>query len=143
MSNDKELKGSAKGYKNLVAPKKGEVRNPLGISGPKELTLARKLSKEFVEVKLTEMLQKNMDEIDGILADKSRQTIDHWICMIISKGIKEGDYRRLDFILDRLIGKVKDVKEITVPAPTIIQRRSGEQVELGSKMVDTNTIDME
>jgi hypothetical protein len=41
----------------------------------------------------------------------------------------------LNFVLERSIGKVKDVKEISVvPKPTIIQKRDGSQIVLGSEL---------
>ena len=136
----------ANGSKNLQPVQEGENgRNPTGKNGMRtsELVLAKSLSREWVELKLVELLQKDMDEIEAVLDDRKRQVFDHWIAKIITKGIQEGDYRRLDFIMDRLIGKVTEKKEISVPKPTIIRRRNGETVELGAEIIDTNTIDME
>lgn len=45
------------------------------------------------------------------------------------------DISTLNFLFDRSIGKVKDVKEVTVvPKPTIVERLNGSQVILGAEV---------
>jgi len=49
-----------------------------------------------------------------------------------------GDRQSLEFLLDRLVGKVKDKLEVQQPRPTVIKRRNGEAVELGTTQEDSN-----
>ena len=73
-----------------------------------------------------------MDELRKVMADKNTDAADLMICQIVIYAIKTGDYRRVEFILDRTIGKVKDTLEVIQPTPTIIRRKNGEEVELGT-----------
>ena len=57
--------------------------------------------------------------------------IELMIASIIYKGLEYGDQQRLDFMLNRLIGRVKEQVEISTPKPTIIKRSNGEEVVLG------------
>ena len=46
-----------------------------------------------------------------------------------------GDLASLNFVLERSIGKVKEVKEHhVVPKPTVVTRRDGTQIVLGAEM---------
>lgn len=62
--------------------------------------------------RLVKFLQMNLYDLEAVLKDKSRPVMDHWIARICLVGIKEGDNRRLDFMLDRLFGKVQPHIEI-------------------------------
>jgi hypothetical protein len=58
-----------------------------------------------------------------------------YIARILVKGISEGDTQRLNFLFDRLIGKVKEVKEITTPKPTVMKLLDGKtEIILGATM---------
>ena len=60
-----------------------------------------------------------------------------WTEMTLAKQMLNApdDLATLNFVLDRSIGKVKDVKEVTVvPKPTIVQRSSGAQMILGAEL---------
>jgi hypothetical protein len=46
----------------------------------------------------------------------------------------KGDIKALDFALDRSIGKVKEKVEVQGPRPTVIKRKGGDIVELGSTL---------
>jgi hypothetical protein len=73
-----------------------------------------------------------MDELRKVVADKNTDAADLMICQIVINAIKTGDQKRLEFILDRTIGKVKDTLEVIQPTPTVIRRKNGEEVELGT-----------
>ena len=47
----------------------------------------------------------------------SLNAMDAWIISIILKGIKDGDYKRLEFFLDQLLGKLSNV--VSVDSNTI------------------------
>ena len=107
--------------------------NPLGKPRlPAELSLAKKLSKEFVRVKLTEMLQKPMHELVDICQDYDMNAIDCWLAKIIVMGVTTGDQVRLNFMFDRIIGKVSEVKEIQINKPFRVESLAGDRtIELG------------
>ena len=99
-------KGSKTGGRDF---KKGEVNNPKGRPRlPAHVKEARKLNK----VKFEEILQKyvthNLKGLKDALNDPDTPAIELAVVKILHESIKTGDQRRLEFILDRLIGKVKE-----------------------------------
>ncbi len=73
-------------------------------------------------------------EIKTVIGDPVTDAADLMICQIVLHAIKHGDQKRLEFILERTIGKVKETLEVIQPTPTVIRRRNGEEVELGTKI---------
>jgi len=114
--------------------KKGESGNPKGrAKKPPEVAFAQKLNRDFVQNRLTHFLRMPLDELEKILKDRSKESVDHFICRIIVMGIIKGDHIRLNFMFDRLIGKVKEHVEHKIPEPFIIEGVNGEKVTLGIK----------
>lgn len=114
--------------------KKGQSGNPKGRKKmPEELKYAKKLNKEFVEVQLTKFLGKSVKDLDEILENSELPSMQHFISKIILIGIKEGDHVRLNFLFDRVIGKVTEKIEHKMPEPFIIEGFNGEKVEMGMK----------
>ena len=108
---------------------------------PEELKIALKLSKEFVRAKLTELLMKPMHEIHDLSLDYDNMGMDVWLAKIIAIGVKEGDHQRLNFMFDRLIGKVTEVKEIRQVQPFAIESFSGDKtITLGMDEVTENEL---
>lgn len=93
--------------------KKGQSGNPSGAKKlPPELKKAATMTKVETLQRLVSFLQMDIYGLEEVLKDKSRSVMDHWIARICLVGIKEGDNRRLDFMLDRLFGKVQPHIEI-------------------------------
>lgn len=63
--------------------------------------------------------------------------VDLLVGKIFDRACKDGDFRALDFMLDRTIGKVVHKIEPMMPAPTFIQRLNGDVIELGSEPKQT------
>lgn len=98
MNNNKDGKG---GFT------KGQSGNPNGRPLlPEELKKAYKLTQKDVMEKLTKYLHKDMDEIEKIATSKSSLAMDAIVCKVIHEANKRGDEKRLDFLLNRIIGKV-------------------------------------
>jgi hypothetical protein len=74
---------------------------------PDDVKQARKLNKIEFERVLNEAIHLNGFEIKTRLSDPTTPAIEMLILKIIAMGINKGDERRLNFILDRLIGQVK------------------------------------
>ena len=117
--------------------KKGEVANPKGRPKvPEEIRMMKKFNREWVEVHITEMLKKSVTEIEEILKNKDHMSIDHFIARIILMGIIKGDSMRLNFLFDRVIGKVTNVEEIKISKPFMIESLDGNKtITLGSDEV--------
>ena len=119
-----------------MAFKKGENNNPKGRPRiPDEILFARSLNKSFVEVKITELLRKSVKELEQLLKDKDKESIDHFIGRIILIGIVKGDPTRLNFLFDRVIGRVTEKIDVKVPKPFLIESLDGDKtVECGMKL---------
>jgi len=96
---------------------------------PADLVAAQKLTKTEITGKLIKFMAMSVDELAEILRDKSLPVLDHFIGRVALLGIHKGDQQRLNFIFERLIGKVKDNVEISVK-PKIIHNLDGGSVEL-------------
>jgi hypothetical protein len=99
-----------------TAFKPGKSGNPNG--RPKlapELITAKALTKEAAIRWLNEVVHANKDELNALMNDPSTPGLKLMMASVIAKGVKFGDYQRLNFMLDRLIGKIPeaDVVEST------------------------------
>lgn len=91
-----------------------EPGNTFG-KGTPPIPLEIRESKEFTRAKLIESMTKYtvmpLMDLTVLAKDQSLPAVDHIIIRIIINAIQKGDHTRLDFILDRLHGKVKQVVE--------------------------------
>ncbi len=77
-----------------------------GYKLPEDIKAFRKLSRIEFEKLLSEFLFMNKSEVIQIATNPESNTLKILLASIISKAIKEGDHKRMDFLLDRLIGTV-------------------------------------
>ena len=147
----------AKGFKSGGRGfKKGQSGNPNG-SPSKNITKARKLNKVLVTELLNKFINMSMKDLIVFIRNNvpnSKDTtafkgddpvIETMLASILVKAIQEGDQNRLNFIFDRLIGKVTDKVEYTLPVPTLVRRfESQETLELGASagIIDTDGEDV-
>ena len=146
-------RGFKSGGKNF---EKGKSGNPNGAPS-KNVTRARKLNKVLVTELLNKFINMSMKDLIVFIRNNvpnSKDTaafkgedpvIETMLASILVKAIQEGDQNRLNFIFDRLIGKVNDKVEYTLPVPTLVRRfESQETLELGANasVVDTNGEDI-
>lgn len=81
---------------------------------PPDLRQARKLSKLEIELIINKYLYTPIGELMAAMKDPMKDTIEILVISILITAIKKGDHDRLTFVLDRLIGKVKDNVELTI-----------------------------
>lgn len=107
--------------------KKANVHNmgykwPKGVSGnpsgrpktPEALRKVKALSPDTVNRMLNKYGQMTVEELKAAIADPSTPALELTIASILMNAIKEGDYARVEFFLNRTIGKVKEEKEVNV-----------------------------
>jgi len=99
----------AKGKKGFS---KGE--NGYQATVPEDLRQARKLTKVEIELVLNKYLYLPFGEIQAALRDPTKPTIEILIISVLLTAIKRGDHDRLNFVLDRLLGKVKQDVDLNV-----------------------------
>jgi hypothetical protein len=100
--------------------KEGEVLNPNGRPKlPDDIKEARKLNKLEFERIVNKYLYMKKEEITEALRDPDTPAIEMAVAQLIVKGITLGDPVRLNFLLERLLGKVKFVHEHSNPDGTL------------------------
>ena len=106
---------------------------------------ARKLNKKKAEELLNKFISMPFGELIAFCKENNPKTgkckdssIEVLIATILMMAIKEGDDRRLNFIFERLIGKVVDKVEVALPKPTVIRLRGqeAETIVLGGEAVE-------
>lgn len=84
--------------KNLKPYTKGQSGNPSG--KPKQL-----LTKDKVKGILGKFADMTRDELQNIVQDPKSTMLEIMVASIMVKAAKDGDFSRLNFILDRSIGR--------------------------------------
>lgn len=98
---------------------------------PDEIKEARKLNRITFERISNKYIWMTEAEIKAARKDPGTPMVDQAVISLLLKGISAGCHLRLNFILDRLIGKIKDEVEVNVyPKPLIIKRMDGSEVIL-------------
>jgi hypothetical protein len=114
--------------------KKGWKGGPGRPSISPELKKIPGITKEEVDKILAKFSRMSRDEIKAFMADPTATMMELMVGSVVLKAYQHGDQNRLGFIFDRTIGKVKEVKEIQLPKPTLIERENGQQILLGATM---------
>ena len=86
--------------------KPGQSGNP---GGRPKAKITIDLLKEIVE----KLFLMNREQLQQVITDAKTTTIELQFVSIMARAAKDGDYSRLSFILDRIIGKPKLPEEIT------------------------------
>lgn len=79
-----------------------------------EMKEIKAVNRALVEGKLALFMTMSIDKLEAIAKDRTKPTLDHMLASIVARAIAHGDPKHLDFLLDRTIGKVKDVQEVDV-----------------------------
>lgn len=94
---------------------------------PPDLKAIDPLTPEYIKKCIAKFWDMEPEDLKDFVRSKSGSVGEQMIAAICAKALLEGDYTRLNFLLDRSIGKVKEVKELQLPTPTIVKRLNGEE----------------
>lgn len=102
--------------------KPGVSGNPAGAAKlPEEIKAARKLTRIEFETIVNKYLYLSEEELNEKRKDKTLTLIEMMVLSIVQKAIVQGDEKRLDFLLDRMIGKVvQPIEYVPPPRPVNI-----------------------
>lgn len=78
-----------------------------------QLKQLKKLNQESLAKILNELAHASIQELAAMSKETHRSVFEMIIISILKKAYEQGDQQRVNFILDRLIGKVKDQVEHT------------------------------
>lgn len=118
-----------------MAFKKGQSGNPGGrVKLPEDVKEARKLNQAEAVRLLNKFNTWTIKELSNFCKDENSTALELMVARIILKGIKDGTPTNLNFVFDRLIGKVKDQVEHSFPKPTVIKTLDGGQIILGTEI---------
>ena len=96
---------------NLKPWKPGQSGNPSGRQKlPEELRAIKALSPTEVCRIVSKYARMTRIELQKSIDNPDIPMIDLTICSIFAQSAKNGDYQRLAFLLDRAIGKVKEME---------------------------------
>jgi hypothetical protein len=113
----------AKGAPTPASFKKGDPRASLAGKKssralPQELKDARKENANKIEQTLYKFMSCTEQQLIEALKNPSTPSIELIVIKIITEAIKTGDHQRLNFLLDRTIGRVVDKVEIDAQITT-------------------------
>lgn len=100
---------------------------------PEELREIRTVTKTEVLASMSKFLRLDLDGLKDFLNKTNMPVLDHLIARILVAAIKGGDAARLNFLLDRLIGRVQNDVKITAPKPVLIEYLNGDKDFLGQE----------
>lgn len=116
------------GTGNKVAVGKGRPRMP------PEVKAARQMNRAEVERIFNKYLFATEGEILDVMNDTKTPFGERMFLKVMAKCEDQGDHYRLEFILNRLVGKVPQAVDHTVTAPYMeIEKLDGTIVRLGAR----------
>ncbi len=96
--------------KNLKPWPKGQSGNTKGRPGlPEELKGIASLTHQEVCKRISRLARMTVSELDSMMANPKLSIIERNIGAIFLESICHGDQSKLSFLLDRAIGKIKEV----------------------------------
>lgn len=118
--------------------KKGQSGNPGGkLKLPEDIKKARTLNQIELERVCNRQLWMTRAQLREVMTDPETTILELTVASILGKAMEKGDQQRIEWIAMRLIGRVQDRIQVTVPEPfAIVRLKDGSIVELGAK-VDT------
>jgi hypothetical protein len=124
MAEDTKVKNDGrfkKGEKRSTSWKPGQSGNPAG--RPKTPDFFKdngvKASPTLIRAMIMKFGQMTKEEMMTFLATPFPTMLESMICSIMLKAVVEGDHSRVNFLLDRLIGKVSEKIDVQV-GPKIV-----------------------
>lgn len=106
--------------------KPGEKRNPTGVNG-RPTWQSRRLNQIRVAEILNEAVKLTKQQLIERCNNPETPALELMICHIIKEAINNGDHTRLNFLFDRLVGKVKEHVEHSTPQATLIKMIDSDQ----------------
>lgn len=120
--------------------KKGQIKNAYGnLPIGDDLKQARRLTRLDFERICSKYMYMTLEEIQRNAGNKQVPVIEGIVISILVKALNEGDEKRLDFLLDRMIGQVVRKIKVTTEQEEVvrtvpIEMTAQEKLEMLNKM---------
>ena len=137
-------KGFKSGGKNWQPGQSGNSKGRPAL--PAELHAIKKLTPAYIKAVIAKLAQMTPQEMMSYVEGGSGNNMEYMVASIIMKATTDGDHNKLNFLLDRTIGKVVEQHKVTlepVTYKTTITPDGNLFQEVISEEVFGETIDME
>lgn len=115
--------------------KKGSSGNPGGRPKlPADVKEAKNLTQNQMILILNHLMFMTDLQIKSILSDPKTNKFERIVARILEKADLHGDSTRLEFLLNRTIGKVTEKVQHTLPRPVVINRSDGSSMVLAAEL---------
>jgi hypothetical protein len=91
-----------------------------------------------LEMLITAMFEMTFNEVSRILEDPASPMLKRIMAQALLSGHSDGDMRQVNNILDRVIGKVREVIKVEGFEPTVLVKRDGTKLEFTNKPKDSD-----
>jgi len=108
--------------------KPGQSGNPSG--RPKGI-----IRSDEVQALLGRLWKLTREELQKIVQDPKSTMGEIMVASVMARAAKDGDASRLQFLLDRAVGKVRESLEVSMVKPYIAATLEGDIIELGVKTI--------
>lgn len=123
-----------KSIKNLKPFKPGQSGNPGGRPKvPPDLKKARELNKNAIAKIILDQLNMTISELTKISKATDKPAMEVLAATLVVFARKYGDFSRINFLLDRSIGKVTETIKHQLPTPTLVKLTDGDAYLLGAE----------
>jgi hypothetical protein len=122
--------------------KKGRSGNPGGRPKlPPDVREAKNLTQQQLILILNKLMFMTDFEIKQLLNDPKTNKFERIVGRILDKADLHGDSVRLEFLLNRTIGKVTEKVQHTLPRPVIIKRLDGTEVIMKAELPEPEEVE--
>jgi predicted YcjX-like family ATPase len=120
-------KGRKTGGRNI---QKGQVLNPKGAGAVSPaLRAVRRLSQMQIAEIGTLILEGTISDLEKLKDDKNASILKMLFATVAAKAMKQGDHAALSSLLDRIVGKPKQVVEMSGPEGAPIEMSNVSEAE--------------
>lgn len=106
--------------RHLKPAKKGEVRNPLGITSPPAVAPVRALSREMLADIGAELLTGNIDVLDEIAECRVSPAIKVLLARVYQRAWAKGDHKAMVALIEQLVGKPKQTVDVNLSGHALL-----------------------
>lgn len=93
----------------------GQSGNPAGVPRlPPEMKAISKLTPSYVKAIIAKLSRMSRDELMSYLESGQVPTLELAVASILMKSVADGDPTRLNFLLDRSVGKVVEERRVQI-----------------------------